>query len=105
MVTERHLRNLRRVRGIVEKIFSYLVPHSNVMASQLCHTMIVEILIRAIIWNTLIIGSILDAYVREYYGLSLTKFLGGKGVGYEAKLEPLEVDVITSLIREILAVV
>ena len=97
----RHLKDLRRVRGIVEEIFSYLVPHSNVLASQLCHTMMVEILIRAIIWNTLIIGSILDAYVREHYGLSLTRFLGGKGVGYEAKLEPLEVNVIVSLIREV----
>ena len=97
----RHLRNLRRVRGIVEEIFSYLVPHSNVLASQLCHTMIVEILIRTIIWNTLIIGSILDAYAREHYGLSLTRLLGGKGIGYEARLEPLEVDAIASLIGEV----
>ena len=97
----RHLGDLRRVRGIVEEIFSYLVPYDNVLASQLYHTMMVEILVRAVIWNTLIIGSILDAYVREHYGLSLTKFLGGKGVGYEAKLEPLEVGVIASLIREV----
>jgi len=97
----RHLRDFRRVRGIVEKIFSYLVPHSNVLASQLCHTMMVEILIRAIIWNTLIIGSILDAYVRGHYGLSLTRFLCGKGIDYEAKLEPLEVDAIDSPISEV----
>jgi len=63
--------------------------------------MMVEILVRAVIWNTLIIDSILDAYVREHYGLSLTKFLGGKGVGYEAKLEPLEVGIIASLIGEV----
>ncbi len=97
----RHIGDLRRVRGIVEEIFSYLVPYDNVLASQLCHTMMVEILVRAVIWNTLIIGSMLDAYVREHYGLSLTKFLGGKGVGYEAKLEPLEVNVIASLMREV----
>jgi len=94
-----HLGDPRCVRGIVEEIFSYLVPY-NASASKPCHTMMVEILVGAVIWNTLIIVPILDAYVREHYGLSLTKFLGGKGVGYESKLESLEVDVIASLIRE-----
>jgi len=97
---KRHLKELRRVRGIVEEIFSYLVPHSNVLSSHLSHTMMVEILVRAIIWNVIIIGSILDSYVREQHGVSLTQFLGGKGLDHEAKLETLNIGMIASLINE-----